>query len=209
MELCQVHGLAKRATPAYSSSSHGRVERLIETVRWSLDRCEDVPQDEDEYRTLLYTIENSIRNTVMTRNGGGSASVRATGRISSVILQPEEQEGDCLKSGHQAVVRLQEVQEAASKAYMESRCSRALAEILRAAPRPTPRPLVAGEAVKFRRPAEISGRKSQWLHPAIVIGTVLEGNEPRAIHLDFGGVAITASPHDVQPLLRSGEAFRQ
>ena len=78
-----------KVTAANASEAHGRVERQIETSRWTLDRWKymhHLRTTRPQWRTILYTIESNMNNEVGAKDGT-SASMRTTGR-STHLLDP-------------------------------------------------------------------------------------------------------------------------
>ena len=129
-------GILRTLTPAKSSPSHGRVERVIRTVRHSLDRLKEDERTaawvESDYRRAVQTIENGIRNEVGLSSGGtmSTASVRSTGRCSSVhrnVLDMGAAEAEKSESVDKVVAL-------AKKVYREAIASRTLREILHSKP---------------------------------------------------------------------------
>ena len=79
-----------RKTPARSSESHGIIERVFNTARWTLDRIAQdsektggKKQTDRDWDISLATLENAIRSTIGT--GGYTSAQRAFGHPARVI----------------------------------------------------------------------------------------------------------------------------
>ena len=154
-------GVFKSLTAGKISEAHGKVERPVRTVRWSLDRLIDSNDTsqwtEAQWRICLKTIENAVRNEVLL--GESSASLRATGRCSSVhrnLLTDTAVTGGAACSPSQ----LQTVQDAALESYRVTLCSRRLREMLSSQHQPMLVEYQAGERVEFMR-EETRGRSGE------------------------------------------------
>lgn len=194
----------KKVTAAKSSESHGGVERPIRTVRWTVDRLKDELRERKEewcakkWRRALHSIENGIRNEVLV--GSSSASIRATGRVSSMHLNALS---DSAVSGAEVPTgSLLDVQRRAQEAFVRVVWDRKLRAILaeRAAPASVEHVFKVGDVVEFCRDTErgASGgvRGRRWHGPAVVVGEASQ--ELRYYRIDHGGVDYRVHPRDVR-----------
>ena len=185
----------KKVTAASSSESHGRVERPIKTVRWSLDRIlveePDADRwDQSEWEVVLASLENAIRNEVIV--GGSSASLRATGRTSSIhrnLLSDSPSTGDAIDD----LGATRKLMDVAVKQYREVLNSDRLRRLLvQRVPSRGDETYELGDTVYYLREPE-SGRGARWHGPGTVTG-VLE----HYVHVDHGGVQLKVHVGDVQ-----------
>ena len=197
IKTCEEWGCFKRVTAASSSESHGRVERCIRTLRWSLDR---LLEDNDtkkwtpkEWQVALCSIENAMRNELIV--GEHSSSMRAWGRSTTIhrnVLSDSEVTGD----GCENLGTLLKVQEAAVQAYRAVVHDVKLRKLLvqRA---PTKAEVLAvmeiGDKVKYLREGD-RGRGKKWHGPA-----VFAGRTEHYTHVDHAGVLLKVHPLDVAP----------
>ena len=200
VEYFDKQGTLKETTAAYDSDAHGRVERMFETIRWTLDRVcakEGKPVSAAEWKRVLWSAENSARNEVL--RGGFSSSQRAWGRGTSMSIDPcDASLATDGEAESQRVRRILELQEMAREAYQHARSSRALGQILREKVQPQARRFVVGEAVHYRRPLAPGSKKSNWKGPAVVAGVVpsLSGSSVQ-YQVSHGGVLHSCAANDL------------
>jgi len=199
----QAAAVFKKVTAASSSESHGRVERVIRTVRYSLDRIVEErrrrkvePPSKSEWNVIVASVENGVRNEVMAGASGSTASLRATGRCSSIHLGLL---GDTASSGA-TETELSRLADEALDAYRYVNNNRRLRTILSEQSRPTPSPVCVGQAVEYLREPGKLGRSGgvrgrRWHGPAIVVAT-----GDHVVTVDHGGVLCRVHPSDVRAL---------
>ena len=195
VELSEKLGQQKEVTPAYSSESHGRIEVLFRSMRWSLDRIHadqnKTPKIQKDWEVLLAFVENSLRNEVL--HGGYSSSQRAWGRGTSLSVAAQETTV-AIDSTPQAesVEKILELQRVATEAHWKTRCDRALRAIRSEKVRPEVRDYQVGEQVYYRRSAKNSS-KSVW-HG---IGTVAAITK-NSYRVEHGGHLVVVGKHDLK-----------
>ena len=80
LEYFSSKGIAKRATAAFDHDANAAIERVFGELRDAVETATKLakPEDDDEVRWMIYTIENDFRNVL--QRGGFSSSQRAFGR---------------------------------------------------------------------------------------------------------------------------------
>ena len=183
--LFSLFGEEKLTTAAKASSSHGRVERVTQTLRWTIERFtyqRPGRKTRLEWRVLLSTWENQLRSEVQA--GGYSSSERSTGR--RINVERSFMHERMVASSLMSPVGLGEVQTAGLEAYRFVRANRALGEILsaRARPESSDEVIPPGALVDyFTTETSVRGRgggarKAQWCGPARNLGFF--GSDPTA-----------------------------
>ena len=200
-DLAEKTGLFKTCTAGAASESHGKVERTIQTFRWSLDRVRDgdkgpevrrVPKTRDEWQYVLDVVGNAIRNEV--RVGGGSASLRAYGRETSMARNLLTD--TAATAPHEGDPNLSVMQEEALEAYREVVFSKKLRRLLAQKERPQPAEYQPGEKVLYCREPD-TGRGAKWHGPAVVVGPTIV-DEVRYYLVDHGSTLLRVRPVDLQ-----------
>ena len=197
-EAEQTGKVHKEVTPADSSESHGRVERVVRTLRWTLDRLKADSRTKKwtkrDWLIALATGENAYRNEVLA--GGHSSSVRATGRTSSVTTNLLS---DTRASGHAEPTELQEIMDTALEAYRAVVADRRLRQMLverRAAEQLNDgRAVELGDLVAYHRKAR-KERTKRWHGPARVVGAY---DDSHMTQIDHGGILLRVHRDDVRP----------
>ena len=202
-QLCDLNGMEKVVTPGKSSESHGKIERVFRTVRWSLDRLRNDTRTKDwtriEWKRALHRIENEIRNEVVRVGSGdfiSTASLRATGRTSTIhnnLLN------DNLATASSVDGFLGEIEEITLQVYRETLYGQRAREILAHRITRTPHQPELGDKVMFCRQAS-KGRSGgvrgvKWWGPGIVTG--VQCGDIRYIRVDHGGIDYLCHPLDV------------
>ena len=191
--VTNVAGCEKRVVAAKASEAHGRVERVIWTIRWSLERFRYTRpgyRSGAEIQAICCVIENGIRNEVLS--GGYSASQRATGRNSS--LDKTFMHETMVASAYETPYGLALTQQKALDAYNWVRSNRVLGEIHATKSRPqryeellpvgckvdyfTTETAVRGRGAGSRRP--------HWKGPARLVGWVPAAGAKEHVPTSFG-----------------------
>jgi len=205
----------KFVTPAASSESHGRVERVIETVRWSIDRMRANSKTKswtrDQWKMALAIAENAYRNEILT--DGWSSSQRATGRSSSVaqtLLSDSRGSGDCEPS------ELQQVMDVSLEAYRDTIADRRLRRMLVTRRADAQRgqkdrvPVQCGDLVAYLRKSK-KDRLDHWHGPGRVVGAYEDedGQPSHMVQVDHGGVLLRMHRDDVLHWEDTGTLVKQ
>jgi len=201
---CEASGVFKKVTAAKSSESHGKVERPIRTVRWTVDRLKEELREEKkewslvQWNKALHSIENGIRNEVLV--AGTSSSMRGTGRCSSMHLNTLT---DTAVTGAEVTPdSLMDVQRRAQKAYVSTVWNRKLRAILaeQSAPASADQQFRVGDVVEYLRDQDkgrsggVRGRR--WHGPAVITGEA--SDQLRYCRVDNGGVDLKVHPRDLR-----------
>lgn len=198
VEMMQKLGIFKQTTPAYASASHGKIERLFRTVRWTLDRVvadERKPRGFREWELLLCQTENSIRNEIL--HGGFSSSQRAWGRGTSMTVAPVDATAATdVEPETEMVRRVCELQDLAQEAHWKVRCDKAFSKMLHEQARPEVRQYSVGEVVLYRRPANPNTNKTLWKGPGIVAAYIPHGGGQYRV--EHAGTLVSVHPLDIK-----------
>ena len=168
-ERCERAGITPRKTASASSESHGRVERTVRTLRWSLDRIVSEMKREptmEEWRIICATVENSMRSEILV--GGFSSSQRALGGANISLgrsVVSENRVTGSVPEDDDDVARV------AMEAFRETRNSDRLRKMLaqRSSEARSWREYAIGDKIMFCR-EERKGRGARWHGPAYVAG---------------------------------------
>ena len=196
VESLEKLGQQKESTGAFASDAHSKVERLFQTVRWSLDRinadAEKIPKSKSEWVRVLCTIENSCRNEIL--HNGFSSAQRCMGRGSSLSIACADTtvatDSSCVS---EEVERLLELQRVAQEAHWYVKCNRAFHALRSEKARPELREYALGELVFFRRPLKPGSNKSAWHGPGTVAGVL-----PHKYRIEHGGHLLEVSKGDLK-----------
>ena len=175
--LFSTAGAEKRVTAGKASEQHGRVERLLQVYRYSIDRFNVTRRSAKtalEWQMVCALVENGARNEIL--NKGFSASQRATGRMSGMTksLLHETMGASSYADPNQLI----ELMEQAIDSYNWVRSNRALGSMMSARMRPkiSNEILPVGAKVDyFTTVAGVRGRgggqrQPQWTGAGRVVG---------------------------------------
>jgi hypothetical protein len=190
---CEAIGVRKRTSAGAAPDAHGRIERVIETVRWTLDRRGESERRKTvaEWAVVLSTVFNATNNEV--RRGEGCASERWLGRVTSTWSNVLS-EDDVLRGDETQFAAIREETLEDYRAAVNSTKLRAILrqKTLRGVDRGE---LAAGAQVwVFRDSGKKSGKRNpRWVGPATVVGV-----EEHYAHVDRGGVLLCARFADLK-----------
>ncbi len=160
-------GVEVSKTAPRTPEAHGKIERVFESVRRSLDRVQASgkgPKTRREWQVVLSTIENSIRNEL--RAGGYSSAQRGTGRG---CLLERNLMTDTPVTGYaqEDVGRLLELAREATEAYRYVVHNRKIRQAMNEKIGPELKEFKQGEKVYYFRD---EGRGIRWRGPGVVTG---------------------------------------
>ncbi len=191
---CEAIGVWKRTSAGSAPDAHGRVERVIETVRWTLDRRGENGKRKTaaEWATVLSTVFNAANNEV--RRGEGSASERWHGRGTSTWLNVLSEDDAGAGSDTAQFQRIREETLEDYRAVVN--CSKLRAILRQRTMRGVDRDeLTLGTQVwVFRDSGKKTGKRNpRWVGPATVVGV-----DEYYAHVDRGGVLLCARFKDLK-----------
>ena len=205
--LCDQNAVFKSVTAGESSESHGKVERAIGSVRFSLDKMENEKElqyknyskgwNTPEWVGALNAIENTYNNTLDGRSNY-TPSQRACGRNTSMALNIL---GDTPASATLSPHDLVKVQDYARESYRTVLYSRTVRSALREKAQSQPLGFEIGQKVYyFRRGEKHKGRKISWYGPATIIGKLLGDQDDKTYwyQVDHGGNLLKIHPLDLR-----------